>query len=219
MKFLILVMILMMTVGCGKQTKTIIIEGKPGQDGKDGTNGKDGSSCSVARAYDASGEFSIGVTISCTDGSSELVLNGLNGQTGATGAQGIQGVPGSSCSVARKAGDNYVTVSCPQQTDVVIYDGLEGQQGLKGDKGDQGQTGATGQAGTSVSVLYPCGKGTHTEIFLKLSTGEIVAVYDGGPNDDRLTLLIQGVTYTTTDRDTKKNCLFKLDSNNNIIKL
>jgi hypothetical protein len=219
MKFLTIIFILSLVIGCGKQTKTVTVEGKDGADGADGKDGKDGTSCSVSRAYDDSGELSIGVRISCTDGSSELVLNGSNGQTGATGTQGIQGVPGSSCSVARKAGDNYVTVSCPQQTDVVIYDGLQGQQGLKGDKGDQGETGATGQAGAGVSVLYPCGRGTHTEIFLKLSTGEIVAVYDGGPNDDRLTLLIQGVTYTTTDRDTRNNCLFKLDSDNNIVKL
>jgi len=126
MKFLMLVMILTMTVGCGKQTKSITIDGK---DGKDGIDGKDGSSCSVARAYDDSGLLSIGVRVSCTDGSSELVLNGSNGQNGATGAQGIQGEPGNSCSISRGNSQNFVTIQCPNNDPVVVQDGADGEDG------------------------------------------------------------------------------------------
>jgi hypothetical protein len=134
MKILMLIMVLMI-VGCGKQTKSITLEGR---DGRDGVDGKDGSSCSVSRAYDESGFLSIGVKVSCTDGSSELVLNGTNGQNGTPGARGLQGEPGNSCSISRGHSQNFVTIQCPNNDPVVVQDGANGQDGEDGADGEDG---------------------------------------------------------------------------------
>lgn len=176
--------------------------GQSGTNGSDGTSiiGTNGSSCTVANEFDADNLEIVGARISCTDGSFSIILNGLDGRDGVDGI-GIDGSDGKPCSVSRESGNNFVTINCPDNSTVQLFDGENGSDG------------------STISILRPCSTVNHAEIFLKLSTGEIVAVYDGGPHDDRLTLLVPNVTYVTTDKDTKKDCRFKIDNNGNVIKL
>ena len=55
------------------------VPGEPGKDGEDGKDGKDGTSCTVD---DVAG----GALISCTDGTEQVVLDGVDGADGSDGA-------------------------------------------------------------------------------------------------------------------------------------
>lgn len=172
MKFLILTMILAMTVGCGKQTKTITIEGK---DGKDGV---DGSSCSVSRAFDESGLLSIGVRVSCTDGSSELVLNGADGVNGTNGADGLQGEPGNSCSISRGSSQNFVTIACPDNDPVIVTDGQDGTDGSDGQDGTDGTDGIDSQG---CSLVFSPNQGSNGRKYT-LTCGSVSITFTAGRN-------------------------------------
>lgn len=52
--------------------------GVPGRDGTNGKDGKDGASCTSKRVTN-------GATITCTDGTTVVILDGVNGQDGADG--------------------------------------------------------------------------------------------------------------------------------------
>lgn len=124
--------------------KTEVVDVYNGTDGKDG---QDGSSCSVSPAFDETLEFIIGVRVSCTDGSSQVVLNGADGTNGTPGADGIQGEPGNSCSISRGEGDTYVTIRCENSDPVVLHDGQDGAVGSDGEDGTDGANGSDGSDG------------------------------------------------------------------------
>ena len=97
-----------MLVGCGKPpcgpagaNGTNGTDGKNGSNGTDGTNGSngvngaDGSSCSVVAVPANSVAPAGGSLITCTNGTSSLVLNGTNGINGTNGTNGSNGSNGS----------------------------------------------------------------------------------------------------------------------------
>lgn len=97
---------------------------------------------------------------------------------------------------------------------------LLGACGRRGPKGDTGATGAAGLNGTNgtsavIEVISPCADNqNYREILLRLSNNQIIAVYDGGPHQDRLVLVPYPQTYTTTDGF---SCTFSLDANGQLV--
>jgi len=139
--------------------------------------GDPGTSCSVADLNSFNEEDSlvasgpvVGAKITCTDGTSSIILNGATGATGATGAAGT------SCTVSRPHHADYVSITCGSVTNK-LYDGEDGRNGRDGEDGVgcrvqqltgkvkltcgnsnsyayiyDGEKGATGAAGTSCTV-------------------------------------------------------------------
>jgi hypothetical protein len=299
--YLLGLLALLTITACGPQREVIqILKGDPG------------TSCTVAPELDSETSALIGSRISCTDGSSSIILNGaqgpqgIQGVQGATGAQGVAGQNGQSCSVSRAPHSDYATVSCPHSAPVKIYDGQDGEDGRNGTScsvaqvsggaritcgntvafvangvnGINGMNGTNGANGTSCSIsnvdggakitcgstsqmvydgtnghngavgptgpqgpagpqgqpgapgenalanaigikgyIYPCGvEFNNDEIFLRLTDGKILAVYDGStaanPDLSRLALLAPG-SYRTTDR-LGTQCLLSVDNNLNV---
>jgi hypothetical protein len=238
-----------------------------------GEPGKDGTSCSVSAELDEESFAVVGARISCTDGSSSVVLNGAQGPQGVQGPQGAQGIQGpvgqtgpagASCQAYRSLFFSGVYLACPNQFPVFIHDGedgedckvkqlsngaritcgnsvayvyngvngqngtscsianasggaritcgstsqmiYDGEDGAVGPTGPQGPQGEPGQNALANAIgikgyIYPCGQEfANDEIFLRLTDGKILALYDGGPHLDRLTLLAPG-SYVTTDRN------------------
>jgi hypothetical protein len=111
--------------------------------------------------------------------------------------QGAAGTNGSSCSTHQM--ENGAIVSCTDGTSSVIYNGVNGLNGSSGILGP----------------IFPCGKEfANDEVFLRLSDGSILAVYDGGNFLSRLVLIAPG-SYITTDR-TGVQCQVRVDSNLNV---
>lgn len=159
--------------------------------------------------------------VTCNGRNGSNGADGANGTNGTNGLNGTNGTNGSSCTV-NKVG-TVATITCGNSS-AVIVDGTNGSNGQKGDKGDKGDTGstgatgATGPAGTNASGIYisevinPCGEEfANDEVFLKLSTGRILALHDGGANEDRLALIAPG-NYITTDRVQNRACSFTITS-------
>jgi hypothetical protein len=270
-------------VGCGPDREVVqVYKGDPGQNG---------TSCSVGPALDEETFSVIGAKISCTDGSSSLVLNGAQGPQGVQGPQGQQGIQGpvgqtgaagASCQAYRSILFSGVWLACPNQFPVLIKDGEDGEDGedckvkqlsngaritcgssvayvYNGQNGQNGtscsisnatggaqitcgstsqmiydgQNGAVGPVGppgpqgqpgqnalaNAIGIkgyIYPCGQEfANDEIFLRLTDGKILALYDGGPHEDRLALLAPG-NYITTDRNKNQACQLTVDSNLNV---
>lgn len=124
------------SAGLGPQSdpsvETCTCTGEPGDPGMDGT---DGSSCSVSTTDG-------GATISCTDGTSATVLDGLDG---AAASRGDPGEDGSSCSVTQTA--SGATVSCTNGTTAELVNGAPGAPGTPGVAGPAGVPGAAGAVG------------------------------------------------------------------------
>ena len=80
--------------------------------------------------------------------------------------------------------------------------------------GPQGPAGAAGVSPSGIFItefLNPCrNEFAHDEILMRMSNGKVVAVFDGGPNEDRLTFLVPGTEYITTDRNNNNQCRFKI---------
>lgn len=76
-----LIVVSLFLVACGKG-----VPGEQGVKGDTGATGPTGSSCTVQQANN-------GAIISCSDGSSVLVLNGTNGTNGRDGTNGVNAVP------------------------------------------------------------------------------------------------------------------------------
>lgn len=207
---LLTMLTLLTTVGCGQKTERVTVQGANGSDGYSivsktesnpelcGSSG--GTMVILATDLDRDLHFSDG----------DLVQNQY---VSCNGNDGLDGLNGSSCSVS-KVGTSS-TITCGSSSAVV----LDGSEGSKGDKGDTGSTGATGAAGVNASGIYissiinPCGEEfANDEVFLKLSNGRILALYDGGANEDRLTLIAPG-SYITTDRVQNRACSFTVTSN------
>lgn len=297
MKVVLGILACLLVAGCSVSREVVqVYKGDPG---------KDGTSCSVAPALDEESEAVLGAEISCTDGSSSLILNGAQGLQGVQGPKGDTGVQGpvGQTGPAAAACQAYripfvgAFLQCPHQLPVLIKDGRDGEDGrdgkdgkscsvrqlsngvrvtcgndvayvyngtngtngtscsvtndpqgaritcgntsqliLDGSKGDTGATGATGPAGqvgptgppgpqgqpgenalaNAIGIkgyIYPCGQEfNNDEIFLRLTDGKILALYDGGPHEDRLTLLAPG-SYITTDRNKNTTCAVNVSSN------
>jgi hypothetical protein len=190
-------------VTCGNSSQRIY----DGEDGEDGEDGRNGTSCSIS-------QLSSGARITCGSNVA-FIHNGTNGTNG------------TSCSVSNLS--NGVRITCGSNSQD-LYDGrngtngLDGAVGATGAVGPQGPTGPQGQPGTNAlanaigiaSYIYPCGQEfNNDEIFLRLTDGKILALYDGGANLDRLVLLAAG-NYVTTDRTGGRTCNIHVDSNLNI---
>lgn len=187
--FIVHVLALLILSSCGENKITeTIVQGTPG------APGKDGSSCSTQ-------QLSNGALISCTDGTSAIAFNGVdgsNGSNGTNGTNGTNGSNGSSCSVS--AVSNGALVSCTNGSSAVILNGTNG-------------TNAPTAFGIK-DFIFPCGdQRSNDEIFFRMTDGSIVALYDGGPNLDRLTRLQPG-NYVTTD--SAGTCNIRVDSNLNL---
>lgn len=193
-------------LACPHQYPVLIKDGEDGEDGEDGRDGRDGSSCSVS-------QLSGGARITCGH-SVAFVYNGTNGTNGTNGSNGTNGA---SCSVSNVSDGARITCG---NTSQVIYDGRNGTNGLPGAVGPTGAVGPAGPPGPQgepgtnalanaigiASYIYPCGSEfANDEIFLRLTDGKILALYDGGPNLDRLVLLAPG-DYVTTDRLGSQTC-------------
>lgn len=221
MKNLMVIMALLLGIslvtGCGTKTQETTVQGQPGIPGNDGQNGSDGYSI-VAKTVSnpavcgTSGGTSVLLALDLDrnlefgdDDQVQTQYVTCNGRDGQNGVNGTNGLNGSSCTV-NKVGAS-ATITCGSSSAIVT-------DGAKGDKGNTGDTGATGPAGTNASGIYitevinPCGEEfNNDEVFLRLSTGRILALYDGGANQDRLALIAPG-NYITTDAVQNKSCAF-----------
>lgn len=225
------VLALLLTAACNKKSEVVTVKGETGPAGQDGYSVvaktvSNPSICGVAggsTVYLASDlnrnlQFDDGDQvqtqyITCNGSKGQDGLNGSNGSDGQDGVNGLpgrDGLNGTSCTV-NKVG-NVATITCGSSSAVVV----DGQNGSNGQKGDKGDTGATGPAGTNATGIYitevinPCGSEfSNDEVFLRLSTGRILALYDGGPQEDRLALLVPG-NYVTTDRNQNHACAFTI---------
>lgn len=170
------------------------------------------SSCSVTQNTSSA-------TINCTDGTSAIINDGAQGETGPQGEPGIQGIAGLSGipgSPGQNGSDGTAGTSCSVsslQNGALISCGVSSAVILNGIDGVNALTGMIGIA----EILNPCNSvGPHNEILLKLSNGLVLALYDGGPQLDRLSLLIPGVQYVTTDKH-NSSCQFSIDVNGDLV--
>lgn len=120
-----------------------------------------------------------------------IVCNGVKGDTGVSGTDGA--------------------------------DGADGIDGEKGDTGLQGLPGATGASGSNGILAVMdirhgiCGLpiATYSDAVIKLVDGRYLSSVTAS-GKTRFTILIQNVTYTTSDGNT---CKFKVDTANNIVRM
>lgn len=145
-----------------------------------------GSACTV-KAYPQ------GALISCPNGDSTFISNGV------AGVNGNAGIDGTSCHTEQLI--NGSKISCTDGSFSYVYngeDGLDAPQGLM-----------------IRGYIFVCGtEFDNDEIFLRLTNGDIIAVFDGGNYLSRLVKLAPG-SYITTDR-TGTNCNVHVDSKLNV---
>lgn len=183
-------------------------KGNTGSKGDTGSAGVNGSSCSVIQEP-------LGATVSCTDGTTAFIPNGVNGQNGQDGQDGEDGQDGqdgTSCSVLQVS--NGAIISCTDGTQGFIANGQDGTDGEDGQDGQDGVDGQDGQDGADavVEVINPCGsQGQFDEVLFRMSDGFIYALYFGSGNAF-LTDLPPG-NYQTTD---STRCRFSINSSNQI---
>lgn len=128
---------------------------------------------------------STGITLSCPNSHDVFIPMPKDGE---------DGKDGESCTVTQLS--NGALIKCGSES-AVVYNGEDGEDG-------EDATSAIGIA----SYIKPCGQEfNNDEIFLRLTDGNILALYDGGPNLDRLVLLAPG-NYITTDRNSSHTCHF-----------
>lgn len=107
------------------------------------------------------------------------------------------------CSVTKSG--NVAKLTCNGDT-VELKDGEDGQDGL------DGVDGVNGTDGLFVDIIDPCGQeGNYDEVILVTNAGQFVAYFaqNGAANQARLTILVEGPTYKTTDGT---NCKFKVEN-------
>jgi hypothetical protein len=175
-------------ITCADTTQLVLngADGTNGADGAQGIQGRPGNSCSVNRSW--FGNFS---TIYCPGSFPVIVRDGRDGEDGRDGRNGRDGA---SCSIRDTS--NGALITCGNNS-VAILDGERGPQGLA----------APTVIGIS-AYIKPCGdEFANDEIFLRMSDNNILALYDGGPHEDRLVLLAPG-NYITTDRNRNRTCNF-----------
>jgi hypothetical protein len=186
--------ILILLVSCGQESTIYLINSTP----------KDGSSCSVERIANGS-------RISCTNGTSSTVYDGINGSSctvleNSNGAQincgdssaqinhgedGLNGDAGVSCTVERVADGAYLRCG---QNSVFVADG-------------------TNSTGIEIQELCKdiTGK-TFTEVAIRFPDGRLVAYAAWG--EGFLTVLEPKTYYRTSDG---YSCNFYVDLNNKIV--
>lgn len=122
---------------------------------------------------------------------------------------------GGNCSVTEQPDGALVT--CQDGTSGRIYDGTNGQDGINGNDGrdgvdgEDGLDGAPGRDGIDavIEVIDPCGDGPGAdEVLLRLSTGELVAWYQGLG----LSVIGEGM-WVTSDQS---RCVFTIDMAGNV---
>jgi hypothetical protein len=178
-------------ITCADSTQVVLngADGQNGAEGAQGIQGRPGNSCSVHRSW--FGNFS---TIYCPGSLPVIVRDGRDGEDGEDGRDGRNGRDGASCSIRDTS--NGALITCGSNS-VAILDGERGPQGLA----------APTVIGIS-AYIRPCGNEfANDEIFLRMSDNNILALYDGGPHEDRLVLLAPG-NYITTDRNRNNTCNF-----------
>lgn len=158
-------------------------QGFPGDTGKDGDTGLGGTNCTIESVVG-------GANITCGN-SVVFISNGINGSNGTNGT---------SCSVVELAQshDNPTggaAITCGLSTVIVI-------------NGASGEDGAAAYA--VVGSVDACGpSGGYDEIFLRLASGALVALFTASSDATtaRLTYLMDDVSYTTTD---SQHCHFNI---------
>lgn len=145
-------------------------------------------------------KFGITTTISCPDGTSVSVQDGVAGVPGTDGSSGKDGSTGE----PGQAGSQ----------------GEKGEPGVQGSPGPVGAPGATGSPGispslpasTPMSIIMPCGPNSspYKEVILCLYDGTLLASFsqDVGGSYTRLSMLPTG-TYMDTD---SSGCIFTVAS-------
>lgn len=154
----------------------------------DGNSGQDGKS-----AYEV--WLDLG-----NNGSEQDFINSLVGPKGEQGVSGTNGL--SAYQIWLSLGNT----------------GTEAQfiSSLTGPVGPAGSPGVNASGIYIVEFLNPCGaEFANDEVLMKMSNGKVVGVYDGGPNEDRLTIFAPG-DYKTTDRNNNNECRFKITSSGNL---
>lgn len=142
---------------------------------------------------------------------------------------GKDGHNGDSCVINQMA--NGAIITCGSSSAIIMNglngldgtDGENGTNGLNGTNGTNGHDGANGLNGVdaphSIGIagyIYPCGNEfANDEMFLRLTDGSIIAVYDGGNYLSRLVKLAPG-SYITTDRGGAQ-CYVAVDANLNVV--
>lgn len=119
----------------------------------------------------------------------------VQGAKGENGTNGVNGTNGESCNVQQLS--NGALIQCPTSSAAV-----------------SNGTDASLPAGMLYikEVVNPCGTNfANEEVFLRLSDNKLIALYDGGNNLSRLTLLGTG-NYITTD-SSNHYCSFTVDNN------
>jgi len=202
---------LLITASCAERVDKVVVNGKDGVDGysivaktllnPEACGAAGGVEVLLALDLDRNLTFSSGDSVQ----TQYVTCNGTAGQNGS------DGLPGSSCSV--QATTNGAAITCGTSAPVMVTNGATGATG------QQGPAGTLPSGAIFISaILTPCASSfvNHDEILLKLSNGKVIAVFDGGPNEDRLTFLVPGVMYRTTDHNNpNRTCDFKIDSNGN----
>lgn len=118
----------------------------------------------------------------------------------------VNGKDGQSCTVEQLV--NGALIKCATSMAVVYngIDGANGTDGVDGADGTDGTNGTDGRDGAPAPVtfgvrgyIYPCNNvNSNKEVFLRMTDGSILAVYDGGNGLSRLAKLQPG-NYITTD--------------------
>lgn len=136
--------------------------------GAPGTDGQDGNSCTVVDNGDGT------ATLTCTDGTEELLTGGVRGEDGekgadgATGPDGLAGADGENgaggkegrdCTVTQND-DGTATITCTDGTSTTIGVGVDGSQNTTGGNGG----GCFGQATDLLISEYIEGSGQNKAI-------------------------------------------------------
>lgn len=211
------ILLTVLLTGCGPSNYMSVVDTQPGKNGKDGYNSVSSSKnnpqlCGISGGVEVF--FALDINNNLLFDSADTVQTQYilcNGAKGATGATGATGLAGQSCTVSKVG--TASTIKCGT-SQVVVNDGATGATGATGAAGANGQN-ANGIYITS--IVNPCGSNwNNDEVFLKLSNGRLLALYDGGANDDRLTLITPG-NYRTTDTSSGKYCTFTVNNDYNVI--
>jgi len=197
------IIVLLALTGCAKSLESTV-------------TAKNGSSCTVEKT-------TTGAVIKCDDGTFSEIKNG---QAGASGAAGATGAAGASCTTQQTS--TGIKVTCGATTSLIsngqscsVQQASNGAIVTCGSSSAVILNGKDAAPSTSIGIasyVYPCGKNefANDEIFLRLTDGNLLGLYDGGPNLDRLALLSPG-NFVTTDRDGCKKCYFTITNDLKIV--
>lgn len=191
MKYVMMILMFLVLSSCTQMVHEFAIPSPDmvGPQGPVGASGVDGKSCSVAQTE-------TGALLTCTDGTSAVITNGLDGADGVVGEMGPMGPAGP------------MGAQGPQ--------GVIGPQGETGEQGIQGIQGLPGAPGANsiIEVINPCGQqSNYDEVFFRFSNNLVYAVYaDILANSIHLVQMVAG-NWVTTDGT---GCYFTFTSDGQI---